>query len=167
MHAADCVPPGDDRIPGLMDDLAAFMARIDIPVLAQTALDHAQFENVHPFVDGIGRTGRALVHAMLGQKGLVEHLTVPISAGLLRSIRQRWAGGESRSPGQLRRFATQQPGVAVPGDPRRSGRFHRAGLSTDLRRLKSTRGGAPPERGPPGQAGVGSVPLYVLGGRDT
>ena len=44
---------------------------------------HAQFETIHPFTDGNGRTGRALVQAMLRTKGLTRQLTVPVSAGLL------------------------------------------------------------------------------------
>ena len=52
-------------------------------MLVQVAAAHAQFETIHPFIDGNGRTGRALAQAMLRSKGLVKHITVPISAGLL------------------------------------------------------------------------------------
>ena len=44
---------------------------------------HAQFETIHPFPDGNGRTGRALMHAMLKGKGLTRNVTVPVSSGLL------------------------------------------------------------------------------------
>ncbi len=54
-----------------------------MPALAHIALAHAQFETIHPFTDGNGRTGRALVHAMLNSRRLTSHVTVPISAGLL------------------------------------------------------------------------------------
>ena len=57
-----------------------------MPVLAHAALAHAQFETIHPFEDGNGRTGRALVHAMLRSKGLTRTVTVPISAGLLVDV---------------------------------------------------------------------------------
>jgi Fic family protein len=80
---ADYVPPRYESVPVLMDDLTGFMARNDVPVLVQAAVAHAQFENVHPFADGNGRTGRALVHAILRNKGLTVHATVPVSAGLL------------------------------------------------------------------------------------
>ena len=47
------------------------------------ALAHAQFETIHPFIDGNGRTGRALVQAMLRHGRLARNVTVPVSAGLL------------------------------------------------------------------------------------
>ena len=85
-HSASFVPPVHERVPGLIDDLVEFIARDDVPVLAHAALAHAQFETIHPFEDGNGRTGRALVHAMLRSKGLTRTVTVPISAGLLVDI---------------------------------------------------------------------------------
>jgi Fic family protein len=82
-HDAMFVPPGHERVPGAINDLLAFVARDDIPVLVQAAIAHAQFETIHPFPDGNGRTGRALVHAQLRNKGLTRNVTVPVSAGLL------------------------------------------------------------------------------------
>ena len=52
-------------------------------MLVQVAVAHAQFETIHPFVDGNGRTGRALAQSILRNKGLVSSTAVPISAGLL------------------------------------------------------------------------------------
>lgn len=83
-HGADFVPPHHDRVPALVDDLVAFAARDDVPALVLAALVHAQFETVHPFTDGNGRTGRVLVHTVLRRRGLALHTTVPVSAGLLR-----------------------------------------------------------------------------------
>ena len=77
------VGPTAERVPGLIEDLVVFMRRDDLPVLAHAALAHAQFETIHPFTDGNGRTGRALVHAMLRAKRLTRRVTVPVSAGLL------------------------------------------------------------------------------------
>jgi len=64
-----------------------FAQRNDIPVLAHAAIAHAQFETIHPFPDGNGRTGRALIHSMLRAKGLTRRVTVPVSAGLLSDTR--------------------------------------------------------------------------------
>lgn len=55
----------------------------DVPLLTQAAIAHAQFETIHPFNDGNGRAGRALVHAMLKHGGATTRTTVPVSAGLL------------------------------------------------------------------------------------
>lgn len=83
-HGAEFVPPHADRVPALIDDLVDFAARDDIPVLAHAALVHAQFETIHPFLDGNGRTGRAIMHTLLRGRGLTRHSTVPVSSGLLR-----------------------------------------------------------------------------------
>jgi Fic family protein len=83
-HSASFVPPHHDRVAALMDDLVAFARRTDLPALPQIAVAHAQFETVHPFPDGNGRTGRALIQAMLHRLGVTRHVTVPVSAGLLR-----------------------------------------------------------------------------------
>lgn len=82
-HTASFVPPHHTRVPAAMADLIAFVRRVDVPVLVQVAIAHAQFETIHPFNDGNGRTGRTLVHAMLRQSGVTRALTVPVSAGLL------------------------------------------------------------------------------------
>lgn len=82
-HKAVFVPPHHSRVESAIDDLCAFIQRTDIPLLAQASIAHAQFETIHPFNDGNGRTGRALVHAMLKQGGATTRTTVPVSAGLL------------------------------------------------------------------------------------
>ncbi len=82
-HTASFVPPHHSLVAAEVDDLIAFVNRVDLPVLVQVALAHAQFETIHPFNDGNGRTGRTLVHAMLRRSGVTRTLTVPVSAGLL------------------------------------------------------------------------------------
>lgn len=81
---ASFVAPSADLLEAALDDLVAFMVRKDLPVLAQVAIAHAQFETIHPFVDGNGRVGRVLVHYALRASGLVKQSTAPLSAGLLR-----------------------------------------------------------------------------------
>lgn len=82
-HLASFVPPHADRVEQSIADLLVFGERTDIPVLAHAAIAHAQFETIHPFADGNGRTGRALVHTMLRRARTTRRLTVPVSAGLL------------------------------------------------------------------------------------
>jgi Fic family protein len=82
-HGADFVPPTHERVPDGIADLVEFCARPHVSVLASAVVAHAQFETIHPFADGNGRTGRALIHSMLRESKLSLTTTVPISAGLL------------------------------------------------------------------------------------
>lgn len=82
-HGAAFVPPQASRVEPAIEDLVRYVDRDDVPVLAHAAIAHAQFETIHPFPDGNGRTGRALLHAHLKHKALTRNVTVPISAGLL------------------------------------------------------------------------------------
>ncbi len=85
------VPPHHNRVEVAIDDLLRFAQRDDIPVLPQISLAHAQFETIHPFTDGNGRTGRALIQAMLRHKGSTRNVTVPVSAGLLTDTESYFA----------------------------------------------------------------------------
>jgi Fic family protein len=77
------VPPPPETVPDYLDDLFAFANRDDIAPLAQAAIAHAQFESIHPFIDGNGRIGRALIHAILRRRRVTRHLTVPIASALV------------------------------------------------------------------------------------
>ena len=83
VHQARFVPPHHDRVPAAMTDLVKFFRRLDVPTFEQAAIAHAQFETIHPFPDGNGRVGRALIHAMFKNRELARRVTVPVSAGLL------------------------------------------------------------------------------------
>lgn len=100
-HTAAFVPPHHDRVPELMSDLVAFAQRTDIPVLIQAAIAHAQFETIHPFPDGNGRTGRALLHGMLRHGGLTRNVTVPVSAGILHDTDRYFAALSAYREGDL------------------------------------------------------------------
>lgn len=90
-HDADFVAPTAARVPALMDDLIEFAHRGDIPPLLLAAIAHAQFETIHPFPDGNGRTGRALVQSVLRASRLTHNVTIPVSAGLLTDTRGYFA----------------------------------------------------------------------------
>jgi Fic family protein len=66
-------------VPDLLVDLCQFCSGEGLPGLGQAAIAHAQFETIHPFVDGNGRTGRALIHVILRRRGLAPRLLPPIS----------------------------------------------------------------------------------------
>ena len=77
--SATFVPPPWDRVPHLLDDLCAFCNSDELPAVAQAALAHAQFETIHPFIDGNGRTGRALIHVILRRRKLAPVVLPPVS----------------------------------------------------------------------------------------
>jgi Fic family protein len=100
-HGAQFVPPHHERVPGLITDLLRFIDRDDLPVFAQAVIAHAQFETVHPFADGNGRTGRALVQAQLRNKRLTRNVTVPVSAGLLADTAAYFAALDAYRSGDV------------------------------------------------------------------
>jgi Fic family protein len=77
--SASFVPPPPEEVEELLADLAAFCNTDSLPAVAQAALAHAQFETIHPFVDGNGRIGRVLIHLILKKRGLAERILPPVS----------------------------------------------------------------------------------------
>jgi Fic family protein len=73
------IPPPPEHVEPLMADLVAFINRDDLPTLAQAAIAHAQFETIHPFLDGNGRVGRCLIHTVLARRRLASRMLVPVS----------------------------------------------------------------------------------------
>jgi Fic family protein len=89
---ADFVPPPPDYLGGLLSDLCEAMNDESLPPLIQAALVHAQFETIHPFADGNGRTGRALVQVILRRRGIAPSYVPPISV-VLAARRERYIEG--------------------------------------------------------------------------
>ncbi|MEW6860793.1 Fic family protein [Trueperella pyogenes] len=69
---------------GLIEDLLAYLNGATHGSLIQAALVHAQFESIHPFTDGNGRVGRALIHTVLTRRGLTPSRVLPVSLVLSR-----------------------------------------------------------------------------------
>ncbi len=86
------VPPPENDVETLMRDLVAFVNRDDLPAVAQAALAHAQFETIHPFLDGNGRVGRCLIHVVLRRRGVALRFVPPISVVLAARANQYVAG---------------------------------------------------------------------------
>lgn len=80
---AEFVPPPPELVPPLMDDLAGYLDGGAHSALVQAGVVHAQFETIHPFKDGNGRVGRALIHTVLVRRGLTTQAVLPISPVLL------------------------------------------------------------------------------------
>jgi Fic family protein len=77
--SAAFVPSPPETLDALLDDLLAYVNGDDHPALVQAAVAHVQFETIHPFADGNGRTGRALIHVILRRRGLAPRFVPPIS----------------------------------------------------------------------------------------
>jgi Fic family protein len=105
-HGADYVGPRWQRVPELMDDLIAFCQRTDLPALVLAAIAHAQIETIHPFTDGNGRTGRALVQTLLHRLGVTNSVAVPVSAGLLKDTSRYFNALDSYRRGELEPIIT-------------------------------------------------------------
>jgi len=96
--SADFVPPPPEHVPGLLDDLCGAISDDQLPPLVQAALVHAQFETIHPFADGNGRAGRALIHVVLKRRRVAPAYVPPISV-VLAASRDRYIEGLTRFRG--------------------------------------------------------------------
>ena len=105
---ATYVPPPPEFVPDLMADLVVAINEPAAHPLVQAAMVHVQFINIHPYGDGNGRTGRALIQLVLRRAGLIETCVPPISTAL--------AGRRGRYFAALNRTRPE----CAPTDPRRS-----------------------------------------------
>ncbi|WP_245701011.1 Fic family protein [Sanguibacter gelidistatuariae] len=100
------VPPPPELVEVYMGDLLAFAGRDDMPALVLAALVHAQFESVHPFTDGNGRIGRALIHAVLRRRRVVRNGVVPIAAAMLADTEKYFSLVNTYRDGHAEPFIT-------------------------------------------------------------
>ncbi len=98
------IPPPPELVPDLIEDLLTFVNRTDLPILAQAAIAHAQFESIHPFTDGNGRIGRALISAVLRRRGLTRRVTVPLASVMLADTDRYFAHLDRYRDGEVDEF---------------------------------------------------------------
>jgi Fic family protein len=113
---ADFIPPPPEYVGPLLDDLCAAINDETLPPLVQAAIVHAQFETIHPFEDGNGRTGRALLQVVLRRRGLAPDYVPPISV-VLANARDRYIAGltafrDDRIEEWVEHFAAAAAGAA-------------------------------------------------------
>ena len=105
-HGAEYIGPEWQRVPSLMTDLVDFCLRADLPAVVQVAIAHAQLETIHPFTDGNGRTGRALVQSLFHRLGVTNSVAAPVSAGILRDTSRYFDALTAYRRGQLEPIVT-------------------------------------------------------------
>ncbi|MFV0318671.1 MAG: Fic family protein [Microthrixaceae bacterium] len=144
---ADFVPPPPDHVVSLLADLCEFCNSDHLPPLIQAAVAHAQFETIHPFEDGNGRTGRALIHVLLRRRGLAPSYVPPISV-VLAANKGRYIDGltqyRDNEVGEwIERFAVAAARAATLAE-RYLGRVHdiQEGWRAQLRRCADLRADA-------------------------
>jgi Fic family protein len=127
---ADFIPPPPEMVERLMEDLCVYMNREDLSPVVQAAVTHAQFETIHPFGDGNGRVGRALIHVVLRRRGLAERYVPPVSLVLAADSR-RYVGG-------LTAFRAERPAewIKIFADAVRMAADKAAGLATRIAALQ-------------------------------
>jgi Fic family protein len=112
------VPPPPELVERLVEDLCAFSSDDELPAVVQAAIAHAQFETIHPFADGNGRTGRALIHLVLRRRGLATRVLPPISL-----ILATWAQGYVDGLTKFRHVGSPTSPAAFAGVNAWVGRF--------------------------------------------
>ena len=79
------VPPPPEMCMPLLEDLVVYLRGDDHPPLLQAAVAHAQFETIHPFGDGNGRAGRAVLYGVLKHRCAPDGMMPPVSLALSRN----------------------------------------------------------------------------------
>jgi len=83
LHTATFIPPKVHAMNPSLDNLERFLHDTDsFPVLIHCALAHAQFETIHPFIDGNGRVGRLLITFLLCQREILQQPLLYLSSYL-------------------------------------------------------------------------------------
>jgi Fic family protein len=98
---ASFIPPPPEYVPELIEDLLRFLARDDLSPALQAAVAHAQFEAIHPFGDGNGRVGRALIHFVLRRRKLAPRFVPPVSLVLAARSNSYVAGLNAYAEGRI------------------------------------------------------------------
>jgi len=130
---AHLVTPPPGALPALLDDLIAYVSRVDVDPVAQAAISHAQFEIIHPFGDGNGRIGRVLVAGVLTRR-LALLVPPPVSVAIAADVAGYSSGLVLFRLGDHRRWITWFADAVASG-----GRAQRA-LISNVEQIKQSVG---------------------------
>lgn len=141
------VPPPPEQVPALLADLERFIHSdaMNLPPLVKVSLIHAQFETIHPFLDGNGRIGRLLIAALFEHWGLLSQPLMYLSGYLKQHQAQYYRLLSAiRTDGDWESWvAFFLEGVAIAAGDAEKNIIEVAGLVTADRRrlLQSTKAG--------------------------
>ena len=142
-QSADFEGPPWDQIPALMADLVRFAGRSDVHPVVHAAIAHAQFETIHPYVDGNGRIGRLLIHRLLDPQRSVATAPVPVAHGLLHNPDGYVGGLTAYRRGDLDNWITVFAAAVSDGAQAAARLVDRiAGIADDHRQRVRTRQGS-------------------------
>jgi Fic family protein len=155
------VPPPPEQVEPLLEDLCEAIADESLPPLVQAALVHAQFETIHPFEDGNGRTGRTLIHVVLRRRGLTPAYVPPVSVVFARDRNRYIDGLTAYRDGEVDRWVEQFAVTAV-----RSAELARVYLAAVEARVERWRemlaGGADPRADAAAWAVIDVLPAHPV-----
>ena len=135
--------PPFEQVPALMDDLVRFVARRGVHPIVHAAIAHAQFETIHPYVDGNGRVGRLLIHRLLDAGAA----PVPVAHGLLHDPTGYIAGLTAYRAGDLDGWVAVFAAAVTDGAAAATQLVDRVDdLHRTYRESVRTRAGSPVER---------------------
>lgn len=90
LRDASFVPPPPAAVPQVLGELETYLhGEDDLPLLVKIGLAHAQFETIHPFLDGNGRVGRLLITFLLCERGVLQKPVLYLSH-FFRQHRQQY-----------------------------------------------------------------------------
>ncbi|HEX8849111.1 MAG TPA: Fic family protein, partial [Gemmatimonadaceae bacterium] len=159
---ADFVPPPPEEVLRLLDDLCAAINDDLLPPIMQAALVHAQFETIHPFDDGNGRAGRALIHVVLRRRGIAPGYVPPISV-VLANARDRYIQGLTGFRGERVAALVEQFAAAAAVSARLATAYLRAvGALTESWRQQLRATVAPPRAGATAWAIIDILPAHPM-----
>jgi Fic family protein len=142
-RGADYIPPPPELVAAYLDDLMTYARRRDMPALLQATIVHAQFESIHPFTDGNGRIGRALINAVLRRRGVTTSTVVPIASSIVADTQRYFDALSAYRTGRLEPLVelfAQAAGVAAT-ESRRSAEVL-VSLPDEWRAMSSSRAGS-------------------------